>query len=265
MVRAARRPGEVRVAPAARERVAASYAFAETVAAQRSVYGRSTGVGSNRDQAVTASAERALQLLRSHATSSGERRAPERVRAMLLVRLNQLAADGSGLHPRVLDALAGMVSADALPPVREGGSVGTADLAALATTALVLTGERTSVPAVPATVGFDAGDALTFMSSNAAVLGDAALAVADLRRLVRASVVVAALAFHAVRGNVEAFGEAVEVATPFPGRSPSAGPCACSRGPRPSRRGSRTPSACGPSRRCTARSSTGSASPSTSS
>ena len=50
VVRAARRPGEVRVAPAARERVAASYAFAETVAAQRSVYGRSTGVGSNRDQ-----------------------------------------------------------------------------------------------------------------------------------------------------------------------------------------------------------------------
>ncbi|GAA1884721.1 aromatic amino acid lyase [Lapillicoccus jejuensis] len=220
VVRAARRPGPVAVSDEARARVAASYAFAGTVAEQRSVYGRSTGVGANRDQEVTASAERALQLLRSHATSSGERRAPERVRAMLLVRANQLAADGSGLDPRVLDALVAMVSADALPPVREGGSVGTADLAALATTALVLTGERPSapaVPAVPATVTFDAGDALTFMSSNAAVLGDAALAVADLRRLVRASVVVAALAFHAVRGNVEAFGEPVEVATPFPG------------------------------------------------
>ena len=52
-----------------------------------------------------------------------------------------------------------MIVADALPPVREGGSVGTADLAALATTALVLSGEAqrparahappTSAPATP--------------------------------------------------------------------------------------------------------------------
>ena len=87
-----------------------------------------------------------LRLLRSHATSSGERRSTRRVRAMLTIRLNQLAADGNGIRPEVLDALAEMIAADALPPVREGGSVGTADLAALATTALVLAGEVRSTP-----------------------------------------------------------------------------------------------------------------------
>ncbi len=159
----------------------------------------------------------ALELLRSHATSSGALRSAERVRAMLVIRLNQLAADGNGISPDVVDALAEMLVEDALPPVREGGSVGTADLAALATTALVLCGERASEPTLQQTVRFGAGDALTFMSSNAAVLADAALAVADLDQLARSAMVVAAMGFAAVHGNPEAFDPAVEVATPFPG------------------------------------------------
>ena len=217
IVAVARDHEPVQLAPGSRDRIAASHAFAEQVAEEQWIYGRSTGVGANRDQIVVEPQSQALQLLRSHATSSGERRSAERVRAMLVVRLNQLAADGNGLDPRVADALAEMVAADALPPVREGGSVGTADLAALATTALVLCGERPSQPPLERTVRFGAGDALAFMSSNAAVLGDAALAVADLDRLARSSIVVAAMAFAAVRGNAEAFAEAVEVATPFPG------------------------------------------------
>jgi histidine ammonia-lyase len=95
--------------------------------------------------------------------------------------------------------------------------VGTADLAALATTALVLCGEVPSTPPVTTTTSFGPGDALTFMSSNAAVLADAALAVADLDHLARSAAVIAAMDFVAVRGNAEAFSPAVEVATPFPG------------------------------------------------
>lgn len=66
-----------------------------------------------------------MQLLRSHATSSGELRSAQRVRAMLVVRLNQLATDGNGISPTVVDAPAAMLAADALPPVREGGGAGT--------------------------------------------------------------------------------------------------------------------------------------------
>jgi histidine ammonia-lyase len=207
----------VEVAPEARDRVAASAAFANEVAEERPIYGRSTGVGANRDLVLPDPDSQALQLLRSHATSSGHLRTAQRVRAMLVVRLNQLAADGNGISPLVIDALAAMLSADALPPVREGGSVGTADLAALATTALVLCGEVSSTPPVTVTTEFGPGDALTFMSSNAAVLADAALAVADLDRLARSAVVVAAMGFAAVHGNPEAFSTAVEAATPFPG------------------------------------------------
>ena len=217
IVAVSRRAEPVEVDPGARERVAASHRYADTVAGQRPIYGRSTGVGANREMVLPDPDSQSLQLLRSHATSSGPLRSAPRVRAMLVVRLNQLAADGNGIDPLVLDALCAMLADDALPPVREGGSVGTADLAALATTALVLNGEVDSTPAVTTTAHFGPGDALTFMSSNAAVLADAALAVADLDRLARSAVVVAAMAFAAVRGNPEAFSTAVEVATPFPG------------------------------------------------
>ena len=217
IVAVARRREPVTLDPTVLKRVAASQEFADRVAEERPIYGRSTGVGANRNVAPPDPDSQALQLLRSHATSSGRPRSPERVRAMLLVRLNELAADGNGLDPRILEALTDMITTDALPSVREGGSVGTADLAALATTALVLSGEKPSDPAVPRTASFGAGDALTFMSSNAAVLADAALAIADIDRLARSLMVVAAMGFTAVNGNPEAFSPAVEVATPFPG------------------------------------------------
>src|SRR5699024_2179426 len=146
--------------------------YAAEVSAQRPLYGRSTGVGANRTVAVTDPDAAALALLRSHAASAGPLRAPQRVRGMLAVRMNQLAAGGSGASVAVLDALAAMLAADALPPVRELGSMGTGDLPALATTALTLAGELPPVPARP--VRFGAGDALAFMSTNAGALADAA-------------------------------------------------------------------------------------------
>lgn len=203
------------VSPVGRQRVAASASYAAEVAAQRPLYGRSTGVGANRTVAVTDPDAAALGLLRSHATTAGPLRSPERVRAMLVVRLNQLAAGGSGASVAVLDALAALLASGALPPVRELGSIGTGDLPALATTALTLAGELPPVPAEP--VRFTAGDALAFLSSNAGALADAALAAQALHRLSRVALHVGALSFAAVSGNPEAFATPVEAATPFPG------------------------------------------------
>jgi histidine ammonia-lyase len=203
------------VSGAARERVTASAEYAARVAAERPLYGRSTGVGANRTVAVADPDAAALGLLRSHATSAGPLRSPERVRGMLAVRLNQLAAGGSGASPAVLDALAAALAADELPPVRELGSIGTGDLPALATTALTLAGELDPVAARP--VRFTAGDALAFLSSNAGAIADAALAGTALSRLARSALPVAALSFAAVAGNPEAFAPPVEAATPFPG------------------------------------------------
>jgi histidine ammonia-lyase len=217
IVAIAHRREPVAVTPEARARVAASHEFAAQIASERPVYGRATGVGANRTQPVDDPAAHARGLLRSHATSAGPFRSPERIRAMLGVRLNQLAAGGSGANPAVIDGLLAMLDADALPRVRELGSIGTGDLSALATTALALAGEGPTSNPLPVVVAFGVDDALPFLSSNAATIADAALALVELRRLASAALVIAALTFAAVDGNAEAFAEAVERVTPFAG------------------------------------------------
>jgi histidine ammonia-lyase len=216
--------GGEEVALAAEARALAARVNAQALAVTRPVYGRSTGVGGNRlvaiddDRAVAGeNFDPGLDLLRSHASSSGPLRSRGRVRAMLVVRLNQLAAGGSGINPGVLDGLLDMIRQDALPPVREYGGVGTGDLPALATTALALLGEiPTSTPlgrVVPLTIS----DALPLLSSNAATIADAAIALGRLRGLSRAALAIAAATFVGSSGNGEAFSRAVEDVTPFDG------------------------------------------------
>ena len=207
---------EMVVGEAALHRVEEMHRASAELARTRSIYGRDTGVGANRTvlvQSPTAS----MDLLRSHASSAGKLREGLRVRAMLAVRLSQLAAGGSGMSPAVVAALADLLASDAVPPVREYGSIGTGDLTALATVGLALAGEVATVPAVPTVVGFAPADALAFISSNAGTLGDTALATSTLRRLARVSLVIAAFTFVALDGNLEAFSPLAEAATPFPG------------------------------------------------
>jgi histidine ammonia-lyase len=217
IVAAAHRRDDVTLTAAGRDRIVSAFERAQRLTAERPVYGRSTGVGANRSVTVHDLETHSRSLLRSHATSAGPLRAPERVRAMLVVRLNQLAAGGSGASPELADSLLALIEADALPPVREHGGVGTGDLAALATTALALMGEVPTSPPIDRPARLGPHDALPLLSSNAAAIGDAALACTDLHVLARAYVVVAALTFTAINGNAEAFAESIASATPFPG------------------------------------------------
>ncbi|MFI7586426.1 aromatic amino acid lyase [Spongisporangium articulatum] len=201
-------PVSVRVDDAALVRIEASHSAAVAAVERRPVYGRSTGVGANKGVSVDDWPDYAVGLLRSHATSAGELRTPDRVRAMLLVRLNQLAAGGSGISPAAVAALAAMINADALPRVREFSGIGTGDLSALATTALGLLGEAPLPRELPP-VRFGVHDALPFLSSNAATLADVALAGHRLQTLARAAITVATLTAVAVDANLEAFSPAV--------------------------------------------------------
>ncbi|WP_169801326.1 aromatic amino acid lyase, partial [Streptomyces kanamyceticus] len=74
-----------------------SWNAAREIAAWGRVYGRSTGVGANRNEDVPteAAADHGLRLLRSHAGAVGEELPARQVRAMLAVRANQLLAGGA--------------------------------------------------------------------------------------------------------------------------------------------------------------------------
>lgn len=184
--------------------------LAERVSATRPVYGRSTGVGANRSVPVHDPDGQLARLLRSHATSAGPPREPARVRAAVAVRIAQLARGGSGLSRTAFEGLLDGLNNDTLPQVLEFGSIGTGDLSVFARIGVWLL-EDTDGPRIrPA-------DALPLMSSNAASLGDAALAVHQLLEIADAAIAIASLTLRAVSGNTEAFGPAVETATPFPG------------------------------------------------
>jgi len=210
----------VRVSPEAAQRAGDAWELVSDLATRREIYGRTTGVGANRDLTVDEDAgpEHGRRLLRSHAGGTGGPMPGRQVRAMLLIRLNQLAAGGSGAHPRLLDAMASALTSGAVPLVHKSGSIGTGDLTALAETALTLAGERPWATGSQPPVALDTSDALAFMSSNAATLADAVLASRELDTLLRASHAVAALSYVVMGGSPEAYATPVHEARPHPGQ-----------------------------------------------
>ncbi|MGW7262079.1 aromatic amino acid ammonia-lyase [Streptomyces sp. NPDC054842] len=202
------------------KRVEDSWDAARRIAATGRVYGRSTGVGANRNEDVPteAAAGHGLRLLRSHAGAIGEELPARQVRAMLAVRANQLLAGGAGLRPTVVTALCEALESGAHPAVNEFGSVGTGDIAALAQVGLALAGEHPwRGSGAPAPQPLDNNDALALISSNALTLGQAALALHELRGLIAATQVAAALSLVAVDGSHEAYAAPVHSARPHRG------------------------------------------------
>ncbi len=209
------------------KRAEVSWDAARQIAATGRVYGRSTGVGANRNEDVPteAAADHGLRLLRSHAGAIGEELPARQVRAMLAVRANQLLAGGAGLRPSVVTALCEALETGVFPVVNAFGSVGTGDIAALAQLGLALAGEHpwrgpdgaTPTALAPVPQPLDNNDALALISSNALTLGQAALALHELRGLIGATQVVAGLSLLAVDGSHEAYAAPVHAARPHRG------------------------------------------------
>lgn len=217
VVSLARGENSVVVDPATREAISAASLWANELSARIPTYGRSTGVGANRLTEVDADdSAHGLRLLRSHATDAGAPLPERAVRAMLAVRLAQLCVPGSGIRPAVLDGLERMLNANALPTVLDLGSIGTADLSALAGTALTLMGERPASAPLEPMPAWESANALPFMSSSALTIGRACLAVADLDELQRAMQVGFALSFVALDGNPSPFAAAAARAAATP-------------------------------------------------
>jgi histidine ammonia-lyase len=215
----ARRSAVVHIDPALVEEATRAGAAMVSVPA----YGRTTGVGANRSLIIDAGdSGHALRLWASHAAAAGPPLDAVAVRAMLIIRLNQICTGRTGVSAPTAHAIRGAVDADALPAVHRYGGVGTGDLTALAELGLCLAGRRPWAQAEgrpPAPIAPSTGDGLALLSSNALTIGMAALAADALTELSRAAIVVTALACVAAGASPDAFSEVV-----WPDRSGGPGP-----------------------------------------
>lgn len=216
LVRVARAEEDVALAAAAREAMARSRAVVEEVlAAGTPAYGLTTAVGVLKRVPLAGPEANAYarRMIRHHRVAQGPPAPDDVVRATLLLQLNGFASGIPGVRPFVADRLVEALNTGTVPPVRSLGSVGQADLAPLAELA----------GAVFDGVDLAAGEGLALITGNPFATAWAALAVADLERLLDTLDVAAALSLEGLGANLSVLHEAVESTRPHPGLASSLG------------------------------------------
>ncbi|HLT52071.1 MAG TPA: aromatic amino acid ammonia-lyase, partial [Arenibacter sp.] len=121
-----------------------SFDFLGEFSKNKIIYGVNTGFGPMAQYRIKDSERVQLQynLIRSHASGSGNLIPPKYIRAAMLARLNTLSLGHSGVHISVIELMTSLINKNITPIIFEHGGVGASgDLVQLAHMALVLIGE----------------------------------------------------------------------------------------------------------------------------
>ncbi|TSE05345.1 HAL/PAL/TAL family ammonia-lyase [Aquimarina algiphila] len=124
--------------------VNASFEFLKEFSANKVIYGVNTGFGPMAQYKIKDEERINLQynLIRSHASGSGNLIPQKYVRATMLARLNTLSLGRSGVHSSVINLMTTLINKNITPVIYEHGGVGASgDLVQLAHLALTLIGE----------------------------------------------------------------------------------------------------------------------------
>jgi histidine ammonia-lyase len=214
-------------------------AVEELAAAPKPAYGISTGFGALATRHIPTEMRAQLQrsLVRSHAAGSGPEVEREVVRGLMLLRLSTLATGHTGIRLQTAQTLAGMISHGITPIVHEYGSLGcSGDLAPLSHCALALIGEgevrdRDGVRRAAAVALNEAGlspvelgakEGLALINGTDGMLGMLVMAIADLRVLLKAADVTAAMSVEAQLATDRVFAADLQALRPHPGQAASA-------------------------------------------
>ena len=126
------------------ERVQNSFDFLKEFSENKIIYGVNTGFGPMAQYKIKDDERIQLQynLIRSHASGTGNAIPAQYVRAAMLARMNTLSLGNSGVHPSVIKLMGELLNKNIIPLIYEHGGVGASgDLVQLAHLALVLIGE----------------------------------------------------------------------------------------------------------------------------
>lgn len=209
--------------PEAVARIAAcrSYLEKKLEGNERAIYGINTGFGALCNTVVAPDELEALQrnIVLSHACGTGREVPADLVRAMLVLKVQNLALGHSGVKPATVQLLVSLYNADILPIVFDTGSLGASgDLAPLAHLSLALIGEgevlhkgtrKAAADALwaealePVTLGAKEGLALLNGTQFMGAYGN--LCTTKAHELWEKSIAVAALSLEGYNGRADAF------------------------------------------------------------
>ncbi|MCB0434451.1 MAG: aromatic amino acid lyase, partial [Mangrovimonas sp.] len=107
-------------------RVEKSFSFLKQFSGNKVIYGVNTGFGPMAQYKIEDSQRIQLQynLIRSHASGTGNPIEPVYVKAAMLARLNTLSLGNSGVHPSVVNLMNQLINKDIIPLIFEHGGVG---------------------------------------------------------------------------------------------------------------------------------------------
>jgi histidine ammonia-lyase len=203
------------------------------------IYGVNTGFGALHDRSIAKRDLAQLQknLVMSHACGSGDPVPPEIVRAMLVLKVQNMAFGHSAVAPTTVQRMIDMYNADVLPVVYERGSLGASgDLAPLAHLALPLLGlgevtiggKRMKTAAALKKLGWSPlelgpKEGLALLNGTQFMNAYASLLTLKAMRLAHVADIIAAVSLDAYDGRMEPFHPSVHAVRPHPGQAHVAG------------------------------------------
>ncbi len=212
---------EVEIAESAIEKLIKSRELVFRLADQDvPIYGFTVGVGWNKDKKVFGKyfEEYNRNLIYAHCVAVGPLLAEEKVRAVMLARLNTLLSARTGIQLDIVEMYRQFLNRRIHPVVPERGSVGEGDISNLPHIGLAMIGEGdvfykgNRVPALQALeaeglkpVVLGPKDGLSIVSSNALSAGTGALVLEKAQHLLDMANAVFALSLEGFDGNVTPF------------------------------------------------------------
>ncbi len=201
----------------------------------RTIYGITTGFGALSDVTISAINTRRLQenIIMSHSAGVGAPLSPETVRAVMVLRIKDLARGHSGIRLETVQRLIELLNLNICPVIPEKGSVGASgDLAPLAHLALVLLGKGEAfckgkrMPGAEALKMFgltpiilESAEGLALVNGTQVMTAIGALSVNDALQLSKLTDIAAAMTLEVLMGSRTEFNPRIHMVRPHPGQA----------------------------------------------
>lgn len=239
LVAIARKDTKVRLAKDSEKRIVKSRALIQKwVREAKIIYGVTTGFGALSDVTISKEDTRQLQqnILMSHAAGVGDILGQETVRAVMALRIKELAGGHAGIRLDTVQHLLDFLNRGVHPVIPGKGSVGASgDLAPLAHLALVLIGQGEAfyngrrMPGSEALkesglqpLVLEAAEGLALINGTQVMTAIGGLAVHDAVMLSKMTDIVAAMSLEVLMGSRTEFDPRIHQVRPHPGQAVAA-------------------------------------------